>query len=141
MRVMLDTNILYSAILNPTRQFDAVIRKASKRNKLVLCRQVRDELLNAVGEDAPDELENVKRQLREMKPEMVEMPEEPFARLVHIRDETDYPILHVAITKNVDVLVTGDKDFMGTGLKRPKIVRPEEFARDSRYKGKRQRGR
>jgi putative PIN family toxin of toxin-antitoxin system len=138
---MLDANILYSAIINPTEQFNAVIWRASRRNTLVLCDQIVEELFDVIQRRVPRKLGKAKEKLNAMNYEPNRMPEEPFTRLVHIRDETDYPILHVAITKNVDVLVTGDKDFMGTGLKRPKIVKPDEFVKDSRYKGKRHRGR
>ena len=32
-------------------------------------------------------------------------------RLFEIRDENDYLILYTAIIENIDVLITGDKDF------------------------------
>jgi predicted nucleic acid-binding protein len=138
---MLDANILYSAIINPTEQFNAVIWRASRRNTLVLCDQIVEELFDVIQRRAPRKLEKAKEKLGEMNYEPNRMPEESFTRLAHIRDETDYPILHVAITKNVDVLVTGDEDFSGIGLKKPKIVKADEFVRDSRYKGKWQKGR
>ena len=32
-------------------------------------------------------------------------------KLFHIRDNDDYIILHTAIIENIDIFITGDKDF------------------------------
>jgi predicted nucleic acid-binding protein len=44
-----------------------------------------------------------------------------------IRDVTDRPIIRVAICEKVDVLLTGDKDFLESGITNPKIVTASEF--------------
>lgn len=43
------------------------------------------------------------------------------------RDPADYPVLYTAIVENVDVLITGDKDFAGIEVEKPEIVTPSEF--------------
>lgn len=44
-----------------------------------------------------------------------------------IRDEKDKPVLISAITADMDVLITGDKDFTGIDIDRPEILTPTEF--------------
>ncbi len=44
-----------------------------------------------------------------------------------MRDVYDYPILATAILEDVDVLITGDKDFVVVDIDRPEIVTPTEF--------------
>lgn len=44
-----------------------------------------------------------------------------------IRDEYDYPILVTAIIEDIDVLITGDKDFAMINLKHPEILTPAQF--------------
>lgn len=44
-----------------------------------------------------------------------------------IRDVNDRPILRAAIEAKADVLLTGDKDFLESGVKRPAIMTPTEF--------------
>ena len=44
-----------------------------------------------------------------------------------IRDADDRPILRAAIAAKADVLLTGDKDFLESGLKKPMIMTPAEF--------------
>ncbi len=44
-----------------------------------------------------------------------------------IRDDKDKPILASAIIENVDVLISGDKDFNDIEIDRPEILTPSEF--------------
>ena len=47
--------------------------------------------------------------------------------LFKIRDEKDYPVLYTAIAEDVDILITGDKDFSEVSIERPDILTPAEF--------------
>lgn len=47
--------------------------------------------------------------------------------LFQIRDESDYPILYTAILEDVDILITGDKDFLDIEIERPEILTPAQF--------------
>ena len=58
---------------------------------------------------------------------MVYSPSEVEEKLFEIRDENDYIILHTAIIDDVDVLITGDKDFKDVDIERPEIYTPSEF--------------
>lgn len=44
-----------------------------------------------------------------------------------IRDAKDQPILNGAILSDVDVILTGDKDFLSLDLDRPKCMTPAQF--------------
>ncbi|MDD3336555.1 MAG: hypothetical protein PHI98_13745 [Eubacteriales bacterium] len=44
-----------------------------------------------------------------------------------IRDMNDYPVLYTAILENVDVLITGDKDFADLSIEKPEILTPAAF--------------
>ena len=45
----------------------------------------------------------------------------------NIRDVKDRPILRAAINAKADILLTGDKDFLESGLITPKIMTPADF--------------
>jgi predicted nucleic acid-binding protein len=47
--------------------------------------------------------------------------------LVEIRDAKDYPVIHAAITEQIDILLTGDKDFLEAKVDRPLILHPLDF--------------
>ena len=47
--------------------------------------------------------------------------------LFEIRDKNDYMVLHTAIIADVDILITGDKDFKDAEIERPEIMNPKEI--------------
>lgn len=44
-----------------------------------------------------------------------------------VRDTKDRPILRAAVACGADILVTGDKDFLESGLREPRIMTAAEF--------------
>lgn len=44
-----------------------------------------------------------------------------------VRDKSDRPILRAAIAAKADIIVTGDRDFLESGITNPKIVTAAEF--------------
>ena len=69
----------------------------------------------------------IERLLSRMSYEMVYTPKNVQEVGITIRDIKDYPIIYTAIIEDVDVLVTGDKDFEKLGVERPEILTPSEF--------------
>jgi len=65
--------------------------------------------------------------LLKMSYDLVYTPEEMDKTLFNIRDSKDYPVLYTAIIEDVDVLVTGDKDFVDIKIDRPEILTPAAF--------------
>lgn len=62
-----------------------------------------------------------------MSYELVYTPQVMDRTLLEIRDPKDYPVLYTAIAEDVDVLITGDRDFAEIQLERPEIYTPAEF--------------
>lgn len=44
-----------------------------------------------------------------------------------IRDINDHPVLYTAIIENIDIFITGDKDFLDVEIEMPEIMTPREF--------------
>lgn len=59
--------------------------------------------------------------------ELVPVPTDENVSETQIRDVNDRPILRAAIEAKADVLLTGDKDFLESGVKNPAIMTPAEF--------------
>jgi predicted nucleic acid-binding protein len=57
----------------------------------------------------------------------VRTPELDLEVEMKIRDISDRPILRAAIAANVDVIITGDKDFLESGVNDPLIMTAAEF--------------
>ena len=47
--------------------------------------------------------------------------------LFYIRDIKDYPVLYTAIIEDIDILITGDKDFSDINIHKPEIMSPSQF--------------
>ena len=59
--------------------------------------------------------------------ELVPVPTDENVSETQIRDVNDRPILRAAIEAKADVLLTGDKDFLESGVKNTAIMTPAEF--------------
>ena len=46
-----------------------------------------------------------------------------------IRDINDRPVFRAAVIANVNAILTGDKDFIESGLSHPRMLTPAEFLR------------
>jgi len=58
-------------------------------------------------------------------------PEMDFSVLPYeVRDEMDLPILAAALKIDSDIILTGDKDLLALGLKRPQLMNPADFLRN-----------
>jgi len=124
---MIDTNILISALLFPSQRMNTLIYKITTEYQLVLSSYVVDELLNVVRRKFNNKLEAVDLLLSQLPYELVYTPAQPKPGLFEIRDEKDYPVLYSAIAEDVDVFITGDRDFDGLGLEKPEIISPAVF--------------
>jgi predicted nucleic acid-binding protein len=62
----------------------------------------------------------------------VRTPELDLEVEMKIRDISDRPILRAAIAANVDVIITGDKDFLESGVSKPRIMTAAEFVLEKR---------
>ena len=127
MRVMIDTNVLVSVLVFPSQQMGALMYKITSEHQLVLSSRVVDELLNVTRRKFNGKIETIDRLLSQLPYELVYTPRQPKQGLFEIRDEKDYPILYSAIAEDVDIFVTGDKDFAGLSLERPEIITPAGF--------------
>jgi putative PIN family toxin of toxin-antitoxin system len=132
MRIMIDTNVLISIIFFPSAQMNKLVLKLCKKHTIVLCSQIIEEINRVTKRKFPDKLKEMDEFFTQLPYELVYTP--AFIerdKFPAIRDEYDYPILATAIMEDVDVLITGDKDFTAIDIKRPEIVTPSQFL--SRY--------
>lgn len=124
---MLDTNVLISALLFPGAKMDTMMNFIFTQHQLVLSSYVVEELKNVVRRKFPKKEQVIDKLLLMMSFEYVYTPKEIEDGLFDIRDVKDYPVLYTAIIEDVDILVTGDKDFADIDVEKPEIMTPAEF--------------
>lgn len=130
MRVLIDTNVLISAALNAnSTPYQAQVKAASYPNRALICEQNVDEMKRIFNKKFPDRLAALDKflSIALLTLELVPIPTEEDTAETKIRDINDRPILRAAIVAKADVLLTGDKDFLESGVKEPKIMTPAEF--------------
>ena len=125
---MIDTNILLSVAMFRSQKLNNMIERITEKHTLVICSYVIDEFYRVVKQKKPEMLGVTDNFLSKLSFEHVLSPKIIEGdRLFTIRDEEDYIILYTAIIENVDILVTGDKDFYEVDIERPEVLSPAGF--------------
>ena len=128
MRIMLDTNVLISAILFPGDKINNMMNYIFLRHQLVLSSYVVEELKSVVRRKFPKKEPVIEKLLLMMSYEYVYTPDDMKENLFSIRDVKDYPVLYTAIIEDIDILITGDRDFENIIIDKPLIMTPKEFS-------------
>ncbi len=124
MKILVDTNILISALLFPKSKPAKALLYVSQYHEMILCDRNIYELRDVLKRKAPDSLPDADVLLAELSYELI--PAVYNAQKL-IRDAKDQPILNAAIIADVDVILTGDKDFLSLDLEHPKCLTVSQF--------------
>ena len=130
MRVLIDTNVLISAALSADGvPYQAYVKAASYPNHGLICEQNVDEMKRIFNKKFPKRLAALDKflSIALLTLELVPIPTDENMSESQIRDADDRPILRAAIEAKADILLTGDKDFLESGLKNPIVITPAEF--------------
>jgi len=127
MKIMLDTNVLISLLLFPNPRMNAMMDRIFKDHELVLSSFVVSELKDVVHRKFPTKVKTVDKLLIKLSYDLVYTPEEMDETQFNIRDMKDYPVLYTAIIEDVDILITGDKDFANIEIEKTEILTPSDF--------------
>lgn len=127
MRVMLDTNILVSSFVFKSKRINYLIDYLSKSHEIVICSYVVDELKELIKSKFNVKIKELDKFLNNFPFDLVYSPTTIENKLFDIRDGDDYIILHTAIIEDVDILITGDKDFFDIDIDKPEIMTTTEF--------------
>jgi putative PIN family toxin of toxin-antitoxin system len=126
-KVLLDTNVLVSAALFPggvaSRAYDLAVSGAFD---VVVPSYATSELRDVCARKFPDRIAGVERFISAL-PRIAQVEAKVTGDEGAIRDPKDWPIWQAAVALEVNILVTGDKDFLESGLADPRIVSPSAF--------------
>ena len=136
MRCLIDTNILISAALFPSSvPAQAFIKAVTLPHSAVICDYSIDEMRRVYNRKFPHKIPDFERffSMLALSVEIVATPSEgsceSHADEAKIRDLNDRPIYRAAIAAMVDCILTGDKDFLDSGIANPKMITAAEFMR------------
>ena len=106
---------------------DEVIEIILTEHKLILSSFVVDELKRVISKKFENKSRALDEFLTAIPYELVYTPETMDETLFEIRDNMEYPVLYTAIIEDVDILITGDKDFLDVEIEKPEILTPAQF--------------
>lgn len=124
MKILVDTNILISAVLFPRSKPAKALIYTAENHEMVLCDQNLTELRKVLSKKVPQALPDAEVLLTELSYDLI--PAAPYAQKL-IRDATDQPILNAAILYGIDIILTGDKDFLSLDMEHPKCMTVAQF--------------
>jgi putative PIN family toxin of toxin-antitoxin system len=126
--VLLDTNVLVSAALFPDGVAARAFEAAVWGDEALVPRYVISELVDVCARKFPSRMGAIRRFVQSLSGavEIIADAAEVSGEGV-IRDAKDWPIWRAAKASRADILVTGDKDFLESGLTDPQILSPAQF--------------
>ena len=131
MRVFIDTNILISCIVWPDSKPKQAFFKAaySCGNTAIICEYSIEELYRVFSRKFSVYMSSMENFLEDhmFALELVPVPAKQYEAEQLIRDKKDRPILRASIYSGADILLTGDKDFLESGITNPRIMSASEF--------------
>jgi len=127
MRIMADANVIVSAILFPKSAIAYALKHLIDNYSLVLSAYTIYEVEDVFNEKFPHRIAEMKEFLQKTPYELFTLNKSNNKKYPKIRDIDDLPVLANAIESKVDLLITGDKDFDGVMVERPKIINPRAY--------------
>jgi putative PIN family toxin of toxin-antitoxin system len=127
---MIDTNVFISAVLFPDGKTSSALKKVLvSPYQPVTCDYVIDELHRKFNEKFPEKIPELdlflNAALRVI--DVVRTPEVIVKAEELVRDKKDRPILRAALDAGADLFLTGDKDFLESSVKDPRIISVSQF--------------
>ena len=127
---MIDTNILISSALSDKgTPYKAYLKAVTYPNHAIICEQNVDKLYRVFRKKFPTKVQLLDRFLATaiISLDVVKVPIDEDNLEQYIRDVADRHILRTAIHENVDILLTGDKDFLEANVSIIKILTASQF--------------
>lgn len=121
MKIMLDTNVLISAFVFGGKAGTLLNRLFESEHILYVSEYIDQEFKEKLEDKWPDKAQKIYSLYRRLDICFCKSINE---RLGSLRDEKDIPVLSDAIYHEIDVILSGDKDFLEAELEKPLIYSP-----------------
>ena len=119
MNIMLDTNVIISAIVFGGQAGLLLHKLLKSEHQIYISSYIDEEFCEKMKEKWPVKSDVSIKILHEMDIRFVKSTNQ---RLGELRDEKDVPVLSDARFYNIDILVTGDNDFLESDIVPPPII-------------------
>lgn len=121
MKIMLDTNVLISALVFGGRTGRLLNMLFESEHELYVSEYIDQEFKEKLNEKWPAKADRVYYLYRRLGIRFCKSTAE---RRGELRDRKDIPVLSDALYYGVDIILSGDKDFLEADLERPLVYSP-----------------
>jgi len=121
MKILLDTNVLISALIFGGRTGRLLDKLFELEHELLVTHYVDQEFKDKLEQKWPDKAKNAYNLFHTMDFIFCDSTAQVMGIL---RDKKDIPVLSDAIYHNVDMILTGDRDFLDEELEKPLVFSP-----------------
>jgi putative PIN family toxin of toxin-antitoxin system len=126
MRILVDTNILISALLYPDSNPAKALMYVTEHHELVLTDYNIFELRSVTKRKFPHKEADIDVLLNKLTFELVPAPLSPQKLMA---DPKDAPILNAALVSGVDIIISGDKHFLNLDMEYLEIMTAADFVK------------
>ena len=130
LRIVIDVNVIVSALLFPYSKPDLALQKAQDHGDILMSMAIWIELENVIARSKFDryiELEKRKQFMRELYQTITPI-NDISETIIDCRDSKDNKYLELAVTGKAQYIITGDKDLLVLNpFRGVNIIKPEEF--------------
>jgi len=123
-KVLIDSNVLISAVYNPSSKPARAVRDVCENHELLLCDNIVEECYDVIGRKFPQHIPVLDELLATLRYSSIVAPR---SSSVQIEDSRDAPILDAAVIGNADIIISGDNHFLSLELGRPKVLTPAQY--------------
>lgn len=121
MKIMLDTNVLISAFVFGGKAGKLMNMLLESEHELYVSEYIDNEFKDKLLLKWSDKAEKVYNLYRCLN---IHFCISSHKLTGHLRDPKDIPVLSDALYHNIDLILSGDKDFLDAGLEKPLIYSP-----------------
>lgn len=123
MKIMIDSNVIISAVYNPNSKPARAVRDVCENHELLLYDHIVAECYDVVRRKFPQHTQMLNYLFASLGYALVVAPRGS----APIADPKDAPILNAAIFENVDIIISGDDHFLSLNLERPRVMTPSQY--------------
>jgi putative PIN family toxin of toxin-antitoxin system len=125
---MIDSNIIFSAALYRKGGIASLLEEILRKFQICICDFSIEELQIVIQNKFPECIDEMEDFLNKLTYEFIYTPKKiDIENMPYVRDKKDYPILAAAISSDVDILLSGDKDLLTVEIGRPEILNSKNF--------------
>lgn len=123
MRIMIDSNVIVSAVYNTNSKPAHTLHHVCENHTLILCDYIISECYNVIERKFPQHTAVLDRLLASLGYELVATPRTGLTMV----DPKDAPILNAAFFAEVDMVISGDRHFLALDMEYPRVLTPAQY--------------